>query len=123
MTDRIFAIVIDDDRSVCRALRRLLLSAGMDVETYGSGESFLKADRRREPDCLILDIRMPGMSGPELHDRILAMGLRIPVVFITAHAEEELSLADLGAEVLRKPFGDQALLDAIHRSIKKRSVR
>jgi FixJ family two-component response regulator len=122
VTDRVFAIVVDDDPSVRRALRRLLLSAGMDVETYGSGAGFMEAALDREPDCVILDIRMPGMSGPELHDRILAMGRRIPVVFITAHAEDEDGLASRGTEVLRKPFGDLALLDAIHRSIQKRSA-
>jgi FixJ family two-component response regulator len=113
--------VIDDDPSVCRALRRLLLSGGMEVETHLSGQSFLDAVLRREPDCLVLDIRMPGMSGPALHDRLMAAGRRIPVVFITAHAKEENGLSGGETEILRKPFGEQTLLDAIHRAITRGS--
>lgn len=117
VADRISVAVIDDDPSVCRALRRLLMSADMDVETHLSGKSFLEANSRREPDCLILDITMPGMSGPELRDRLRASGRRIPVVFITAHAQDENGLAGGTTEILRKPFGDQALLEAIRRAI------
>jgi FixJ family two-component response regulator len=117
VTDRTFAIVVDDDPSVCRALRRLLLSAGMDVETFPSGASFLQASLDREPDCLVLDVRMPGMSGHELHGRLREIGRRIPVVFITAHAEEENGFDDSTTEVLRKPFSDQTLLDAIQRAV------
>lgn len=93
----------------------------MDVDTYTSGESFLLATVKREPDCLVLDIRMPGMSGPDLRDRLLAMGRHIPVVFITAHAEDENGLVRGATEVLRKPFGDEVLLDAIGRAIRKKS--
>ncbi len=93
----------------------------MDVDTYASGESFLMASLKREPDCLVLDIRMPGMSGPDLRDRLTAMGRHIPVVFITAHSEEESGSAGVVTEILRKPFGDQALLEAIGRAVHKRS--
>ena len=91
----------------------------MEVETYESGESFLLSTVKREPDCLIVDIRMSGMSGPELRDRLVAMGRHIPVVFITAHAEDSGAVAGT-AEVLRKPFGDDALLAAIQRAIHRR---
>ena len=118
MSDRPFIVVIDDNPSVCKALGRLLRIARMDVETYTSGASFLLASLRCEPDCLVLDIRMPGMSGPELRDRLLGAQRRIPVVFITAHAEDENGLAVGATEVLRKPFDDQTLLDAVERVIR-----
>lgn len=89
----------------------------MDVETCLSGEMFLASAPHREPDCLVLDIRMPGMSGPNLRDRLHAAGRPIPIVFITAHAGEDDGSAGPGATVLRKPFGDQTLLDAIHRAV------
>ena len=116
MNHTIFTIVVDDDPSVCRALRRLLRSAGMEVETYSSGENFLAAGLPREPDCLILDIRMPGMTGPELRDRLQALGRHLPIVFITAHAEDEEMAAGGSAIVLHKPFDDHTLLAAIERT-------
>lgn len=115
MTHRLFIVVIDDDPSVCKALRRLLLTAQMDVETCASGEAFLTRILPREPDCLVLDMRMPGLSGPDLLHRLQAAGRPIPVVFITAHGDEEDGLAGK-TEVLRKPFDDSALLGAIHRA-------
>jgi len=111
-------MVIDDDASVCKAIRRLLQTAQMDVGTCPSGESFLRSILHREPDCLVLDIRMPEMTGPELRDRLYAMGRRIPIVFITAHAEEEDSIAGSGVPVLHKPFDDSALLDAIRLAVR-----
>jgi len=120
--DSLFIVVIDDDQSVCKALRRLLRSARMEVETYLSGKAFLDDVLERDPDCLILDIRMPGLTGPDLRDRLQEMGRRIPIVFITAHAEDvasERSLTGDGADVLRKPFGDRELLDAIARTVRK----
>jgi FixJ family two-component response regulator len=116
MTHPLFAIVVDDDPSVCRALGRLLRSAGIDVETRPSGESFLGTALPREPDCLVLDVRMPGMTGPQLRQRLLAAGRRIPVVFITANAVDEDALTGGEEEILRKPFGGQALVDAIERA-------
>lgn len=89
----------------------------MDVETCSSGEGFLASTPLREPDCLVLDIRMPGISGPDVRDRLHAAGRLIPVVFITAHAGDDDGGASPGATVLRKPFGDQVLLDAIHRAV------
>jgi FixJ family two-component response regulator len=120
--DPLFIVVIDDDQSVCKALRRLLRAALMEVETYASGQAFLDVVLKRDPDCLILDIRMPGLTGPDLRDRLQEMGRRIPIVFITAHAEDVLTERSLnadGADVLRKPFGDRELLDAITRTVRK----
>lgn len=120
--DSLFIVVIDDDQSVCKALRRLLRAAHMDVETYSSGETFLDTVFGRDPDCLILDIRMPGLTGPNLRDRLQELGRSIPVVFITAHSEDVVSERHLSADaadVLRKPFGDRELLDAISRAVRK----
>jgi len=120
--DPLFIVVIDDDHSVRKALRRLLRAALMRVETYASGETFLDTVLDRDPDCLILDIRMPGLTGPDVRDRLQEKGRRIPIVFITAHAEDvvsERSLTTDGADVLRKPFGDKDLLDAIARAVRK----
>jgi FixJ family two-component response regulator len=113
-----FIIVVDDDLSVCKALGRLLRSVHMEVQTHASAEEFLRELDHREPDCLILDIRMPGLTGFELHDRLQGMGRSIPTVFITAHAAElEGEIASGGAEILHKPFDDTALLGAIRRAI------
>jgi FixJ family two-component response regulator len=122
MASRLFTVVVDDDLSVCRAIRRLLQSAGMRVETNISAESYLQTHLEREPDCLILDIRMPGMSGPQLRDRIRDLGYLTPVVFITAYAADERGLEGMEEEVLRKPFGDQVLIDAIHRAVNRRGT-
>jgi FixJ family two-component response regulator len=115
--DSLFIAVIDDDQSVRKALRRLLRAAKMEVETYSSAHTFLETPFNRDPDCLILDIRMPGLTGPDLRDRLQEMGRRIPIVFITAHSED-VETTD-GSDVLRKPFGDHELLDAIARAVRR----
>jgi len=120
MGKHLFIAVVDDDPSVCKALGRLLRTSQMDVETHESGDAFLSAMTERKPDCLILDIRMPSMTGPELRGRLLDAGRGLPIVFITAHAEDmviERRLRAEGVEILRKPFDNQALLDAIQRAI------
>ncbi len=121
MRVRPFVVVVDDDPSVRKALARLLRTAQMDVETYPSGEDFLLSLQQTEPDCLVLDIRMPGMTGPDLRDRLVGLGRRIPIVFITAHAED--AGAERGAsgelvDILHKPFDDEALLEAIRHGIR-----
>jgi FixJ family two-component response regulator len=117
VSTRLFLVVIDDDPSVRRALHRLLRSSDMEVASFASGESFLEASFPREPDCLVLDVRMPGMTGPQLRDRLTTLGREISVVFITGHAEDVETDAADPSEILRKPFNDQQLLDAIHRAI------
>jgi FixJ family two-component response regulator len=112
--------VIDDDESVRRALRRLIRSFGLNVETFASAEEFLAPGEHRAPACLLLDLRLPGMSGLELQERLAADGRRIPVVFITAHLDESARRAALAAgavEFLLKPFDDRVLLDAVTRAL------
>lgn len=94
----------------------------MDADTYASGTEFLAAVETQRPDCLLLDVRMPGMTGPELRLRLLALGHRIPILFITAHAAD-LPIASLEPgetiDILHKPFDDEALLASIERCMGK----
>ena len=118
MTDNNTTIwVVDDDPSVCKALKRLLKSVGLSVKTYASAQEFLDDGHMEESGLLILDVRMPGLSGLELQKHLAASGSKIPIVFITAHdnGEAHATAMEEGAVAfLHKPFDDQALFDAIH---------
>jgi FixJ family two-component response regulator len=112
--------IIDDDASVRKALKRLICSAGMTVETFASAEEFLTA-KLPPPDCLVLDVRMAGMSGLELQQRLAADNQRIPIVFITAHDDEQARQSALQAgasDFLHKPFEDHVLLTALARAVR-----
>ena len=105
--------IVDDDPSVRAALARVLRTAGIGVETFASAHEYLSATMDREPMCLVLDVHLGGMTGFDLHDRLIAAGSHVPVVFITAHDEvptEELERRAGPDGYLRKPFdGDQLL--------------
>ena len=110
--------VVDDDHSVRESLARLIRSVGFSVMVFGSAEEFLSADdRARNADCLILDIRMPGMNGLELQRELSASGHRLPVIFITAHGSDpEVRARALGAgavDYLLKPLKEDEVLKAI----------
>ena len=112
--------VIDDDESVRDAVRALLRSAGHRVETFASAEAFLASGTVQETACLVLDVRMPGMDGPELQLRLSAGHSRIPIVFITAHAEKAVCerVMQAGAlEVLNKPFVPDTLLSIVRTAV------
>ncbi len=112
--------VVDDDESVCKALRRLLRSFGLNIETFATAEEFLARAPGEPPACLILDVRMPGMSGLELQQRLNAAGRRIPLVFITAHEDQQARHAALAAgavDFLIKPFDEQVLLKAVTQAL------
>lgn len=115
--------VVDDDESVRTALKRLLKSAGHKVITFFSAEEFFDHDHRFDVSgCLVLDIRLPGLSGLELQDQMAAAGINIPIIFITGHGNVPASVRAMKAgavDFLEKPFDDLALLDAIHRAIAK----
>ena len=119
--------VVDDDHSVRESLARLIRSLGLGVQVFGSAEEFLEADLSREPDCLILDIRMPGMNGLELHRRLSAAGRDLPVVFITAHGSDaEVRARALGAgavDYLLKPLKEEEVLKAIDTALSSKSGR
>jgi FixJ family two-component response regulator len=112
--------VVDDDASVRQALRGLLKSAGFHAEVFASAEEFLNSGRLSQTACLVLDVRMPGMTGLELQEQLIASGSSVPIIFITAHGDEDARTRalELGAiDVLQKPFGDDALLDAIAKAV------
>jgi FixJ family two-component response regulator len=108
--------VVDDDESVREALPDLLLVFGFAVETFASAEAFLASDRIDQTRCLILDVAMPGMSGPDLQCELVRRRRRIPIVFITAHMDPSVHprLLERGAVAcLHKPFSDVALREAL----------
>ena|SRR2546423_13558116 len=110
--------IIDDDRSLLRALGRLVRAAGFVVKTFTSAEEFLESDRSVPPRCLVLDMRLGGMDGFELHERLRASGTAPPVIFMTAHddvASRERARRAGALHYLPKPFEDAALIDAIQR--------
>jgi FixJ family two-component response regulator len=115
MQGRPLVSVVDDDQSVRESLPDLLQVFGFAVETFASAEEFLASDRISDTRCLILDIAMPGMSGPDLQRELRRQRRQIPIVFITAHAEEAMPrLIEQGAVAcLLKPFSDIALRDAL----------
>jgi FixJ family two-component response regulator len=108
--------IVDDDRSVRRALRRLVQAAGYSVETFASGLEFLDSRPSGRIACLVLDVHLDGMSGFDVHARLVAAGAVIPTIFITAHDDaptrERVRHASAAA-YLPKPFDKRALLDAI----------
>jgi FixJ family two-component response regulator len=109
--------VIDDDESVRRALQRLLRSAGFEVKAFSSGEEFLQSGDLNVGACVVLDIRMPGLTGFDLQEKLASKGVRIPVITVSAFddAETRERARRLGAVAFfRKPVDGQALIDAIH---------
>lgn len=115
-----FIAVVDDEEPVRKALKRLLRAAGLEAEGYASGKDFLAAERR--PDCVVLDLHMPVMSGQALLRQIRKMSARLPVVVITAHDTAETRddcIAAGAAAYLRKPLDDRLLLNAISVALAK----
>jgi FixJ family two-component response regulator len=114
--------VVDDDISVRESLDSLIRSVGMEVRVFASAEEFLTAAHPRKADCLVLDVRLPGMSGVELHRHLLALNRKVPVIFITAHASDDRARlearSDWTVAYLTKPFGEDELLDAVHAALK-----
>ncbi|HTT05767.1 MAG TPA: response regulator transcription factor [Steroidobacteraceae bacterium] len=114
--------VIDDDEAVRNSLRLLLKSVGLAVRTFASAQEFLPTYAADQPGCLILDIRMPGMSGLELQQQLNLRGATIPVVFITGHGDIPMAVEAMqhGAfDFLQKPFRDQDLIDRVQRALER----
>jgi FixJ family two-component response regulator len=108
--------LVDDEEPVRVALGRLLRLAGHAVLAFASGQEFLDSLATRKPDCVLLDVHMPGLTGLQVQARLRAMGLELPVVFITASDEADVARRALeagGLLVLRKPFSNELLLDAV----------
>lgn len=112
--------VVDDDRAVRDSLRWLIESIGMKVETFDSATDFLKVYDPERPGCIVLDVRMPGMSGLELHERLRQHDYNVPVIFITGHGDVPMAVRAMKAgavDFVSKPFNDQALLDRVQQAI------
>jgi FixJ family two-component response regulator len=113
--------VVDDDASVRKSLGRLIRSVRLDVKAFESAEEFLNSPPI-EPDCLILDVSLPGMSGVELHRHLLALKSKVPIIFITAHGSDERARLEAASDwtvaYLIKPFSPDELLDAVNVALK-----
>ena len=118
--------VVDDDASVCRALERLLRSAGYHVRTFDAAREILEADALGGVACLILDVRMPGQGGLDLHETLAAAGRDPSVVFMTGHGDVAMAAKAMRAGAvafLPKPFDDVLLLDAVERAVARHRER
>ena len=114
--------VVDDDEAVRTSLKLLLRSVGLPVETFTSAQEFLDRFDADRPGCLVLDIRMPGMSGLELQEHLNAMHAMIPVVFITGHGDVPMAVEAMqhgAVDFIQKPFRDQDLIDRINQALEK----
>lgn len=114
--------VVDDDEFLRESLQDLLRELGYSVKAFASGEEFLASDAILQTDCVILDVAMPGMSGPELQRELITRRLEIPVIFITAHGDQKVRsrLVQQGAvDCLFKPFTEAALLSALNAALRK----
>ena len=117
--------VIDDDEAVRRSLERLVRSVHIAVETFASAQEFLQRKLGDRPTCLIVDVRMPGLSGLDLQEDLLAHGLTQPIIFITGHGTIPMSVRAMKAgaiHFLQKPFEDQELLDALHQALERETL-
>jgi len=123
---RAVVFVIDDDPSMRRSLDTLLRSVGLDVQVFPSAQEFMSAERPDAPGCLVLDVRLPGMSGLAFQQELSKAGIALPVIFITGHGDVPMTVRAMkagAAEFLTKPFDDQVLLDAIHAAIERDRAR
>ncbi len=112
--------VVDDDADVRGAMQRVLKTVGLQAETFATANDFLQRNLPKGPSCLILDIRLPGMSGLDVQQRLIDAGARIPVIFITAHADVPLAVKAMksgAVEFLTKPFRNQDLVDAVQQAL------
>jgi FixJ family two-component response regulator len=119
--------VVDDEPSVCAALKRLIRAVGLDVQTFASAREFLRADRPDAPGCLVLDVRLPDVSGLDLQEKLIEAKVDLPIIFITGHGDIPMSVRAMKAgavEFLTKPFKDQDLVNALQHAIAQdRSAR
>src|SRR6202789_3938972 len=114
--------IIDDDRGMRQAIQDLVESVGLRAEAFTTGEEFLKKPRTADPSCLVLDVRLPQMSGLDFQRKLTELGECIPIIFITAHGDIPMSVRALksgAVEFLTKPFRDQDLLDAIQQALQR----
>ena len=117
--------IIDDDRSMRQAIQDLVESVGLRAEAFATGRAFISRQHTGDPSCLVLDVRLPQMSGLDLQRQLADTGVQIPIIFITAHGDIPMSVRALksgAVEFLTKPFRDQELLDAIQQALQRDSA-
>jgi FixJ family two-component response regulator len=117
--------IIDDDSGMRQAVQDLVESVGLRAESFSTGEEFLKKQRTTDPSCLVLDVRLPQMSGLDFQRQLTEIGVQIPIIFITAHGDIPMSVRALksgAVEFLTKPFRDQDLVDAIQQALHRDSA-
>jgi FixJ family two-component response regulator len=115
-------VIIDDDASFRRSTERLIRSAGFTVHSFGAATDLLKGGRPDAPACVVLDVRMPGLSGLDLQKELSRAGIEIPLIFLTGHGDIPMSVQAMKAgavEFLTKPFREQELLDAVQQALKR----
>lgn len=119
--------IIDDDAGVRASIQDLVESVGLHAESFPTAQTFLSSVRRDGPSCLVLDVRLPDTSGLDLQQKLSRAGFRIPIIFITGHADVPMTVKAMksgAVEFLTKPFREQDLLDVIHRALKRdRQIR
>jgi FixJ family two-component response regulator len=112
--------IVDDDDLVRTAIQGMLKSVGLHSQTFGTTQEFLRNQRSEGPNCLVLDVRLPGVNGLDFQRELTEAGIRIPVIFITGHGDIPMTVKAMksgAVEFLTKPFRDQELLDAIHQAL------
>jgi FixJ family two-component response regulator len=117
--------VVDDEPAVRISLKRLLRSIGLEARTYASAQEFLHSERPDAPACLVLDVRLPGLSGLDLQQELAAANIDLPIIFVTGHGDIPMSVRAMKAgavEFLTKPFREQDLLEAIQRGIERKRI-
>jgi FixJ family two-component response regulator len=114
--------IIDDDRGIRQSIQDLVESVGLHAESFATGGEFLNRKRTNDPSCLVLDVRLPQMSGLDFQRQLAEAGMQIPIIFVTAHGDVPMSVRALksgAVEFLTKPFRDQDLLDAIQQALER----
>jgi FixJ family two-component response regulator len=125
VADVMTVFIIDDDAIVRESIKDLVESVGLNAASFASAQDFLASERRDGPSCLVLDVRLPGISGLDLQLELRKAGIKIPVIFITGHADIPMTVRAMksgAVEFLTKPFRDQALLDVIQRALTRDRV-
>jgi FixJ family two-component response regulator len=124
-TDASMVFIIDDDDRMRASMQRLLKSVGLHSESFATPQDFLRGKLPGGPSCLVLDVRLPGMSGLDVQHKLNEAGVRIPIIFITGHADIPMTVKAMksgAVEFLTKPFRDQDLLDAIQQALERDNV-
>jgi FixJ family two-component response regulator len=125
-TPKAIVLIVDDDQSMRQALARLFRSVDLDTETFGSTADMLRHNFPDVPSCLVLDVRLPGLSGLDFQGELTKAGITIPIIFVTGHGDVPMSVKAMKAgavDFLTKPFRDQDMLDAVARAIERDRVR